>query len=513
MAKVLIWGLGLNKGGVGMVAYFAKRGHKVRITDLRTQEQLKPSLEQIKDLIKKYNIELILGEHRDEDFKWADIVVRNPAIPPRSRFIEIAKRHGAQVIMEMALFFKEFKGITVGITGTKGKSTTTKLVYEVVRSDPRIAAHHLPFLAGNIGESAVKYLTPKYNKPSSIAVLELSSYQLSVMKDFKQSPHIGVLTNIYPDHLNWHGSLTHYVNSKLQIFRNQTSKDYAIFSLSTQFLEKVLKAAKNSCKIGVVLSKKELSQLSSTLLQQLEDVVYWYKNSIYSLKKGAVVKNVKISPALRGVHNKQNILLAVAATVFTDLKASPSTVKKVLANFEGLYGRQQFVASINGVDFYNDTAGTHERSVYYAAQRFAKEYNYQTTVKKGAQKTRRQPLRPAVIFIMGGVDKGFDYTQLIEEIKDKVAGIVLFEGDASKKIKQAAQKMGIPTWGYYSTMKEAVHKAYKEARKLLQGKTASKSAARAAVVLSPGAASFNMFLNEWDRGKQFEEAVCSLKNI
>ncbi len=214
-------------------------------------------------------------------------------------------------------------------------------------------------------------------------------------------------------------------------------------------------------------------------------MIDWYfydKDTIFN-KRGKLINLSDIDLKLEGDHNKFNILAAIAAVSKFDL--SIDTIKQVLSSFEGLYGRQQFVRSVSGIDFFNDTAATTVEAVEVAIDRFASKYN-----KRGEKH---------LILIQGGVDKGLNYDQMVEKFVDNVKMVVLFEGTASDKIKECLDKKHILHVEYFASMSEAVNEAYRYATK------------GDVIILTPAGSSFNMFLNEWDRGKQFDDAVNNLR--
>jgi UDP-N-acetylmuramoylalanine--D-glutamate ligase len=220
--KVLIFGLGLNDGGLGMAEYFLKQGAKVTITDSKTKEEL---AEPISVLSKYKDVTYHLGEHIEKDFIENDIIVRNPGIKPDNKYLKLARDSGKEIVMEMALFHKVAPCSTIGVTGTRGKSTTTALIYEILKA----GYSNKVILGGNIGKSAIREVSNL--SKDDLAVLEISSFQLDGMGEAKVSPHIAVITNVYQDHINWHGSLEEYINSKKKIFLNQSDNDYLIVNL------------------------------------------------------------------------------------------------------------------------------------------------------------------------------------------------------------------------------------------------------------------------------------------
>ena len=197
--KVLIFGLGLNDGGLGMVDFFVEQGAIVTVTDGKTEEQLKETVTKINKSGKQVTFHL--GEHLESDFLNNDIIIRNPAITPDNHYIQLAIKARKTIEMEMSLFFKLAPCKIVGISGTKGKSTTTTLTYLMLKEK----FGDKVILAGNIGKSAIREL-PNLTT-DNIVVLEISSFQLDVLRAAKLSPHATLLTNIYEDHLNWHKNL------------------------------------------------------------------------------------------------------------------------------------------------------------------------------------------------------------------------------------------------------------------------------------------------------------------
>lgn len=476
--KVLVQGLGLNDGGVGMVKFFAEHGAIVKVTDLRTADILKDSLRALEVYTRKYKIEYVLGEHKPEDFKWADIVVRNPAVKRDNEYIQVARDNSAEIVMEMALFHKIAKGLKIGITGTRGKSTTTALIHEFVKAavaDNKIPDYNNVLLAGNIGKTAIAEVESLTDK--SISVLEISSFQLDGMGEQKISPDIAVVTNMYPDHLNWHPDMEDYIETKKNIVRFQTKGDYAVINVQNDITKTFVDAVP-----GYLVTYALDKQYVQTCKSQTE-AQYWYdeKQNIIFENGEKLLDLSSIDIKLKGEHNRYNILAAIAtARIF---KIPVEIFENVLQNFTGLYGRQQLVRSVEGIDFYNDTTATTVEAVESAIRRFSSEYNKDSS---------------HLIFISGGVDKGLDYHKLGQIMQSRVKAVVLFEGTASEKMQAEFKNAGIKTYGLYDQMSTAVQKARDIAVK------------GDAVILSPAGSSFNMFLNEWDRGKQFDDAVTTL---
>lgn len=215
--KVLIMGLGLNNGGLGSAKFFAEQGADVLVTDLKTEKELETSLKSLK----KFKIRYSLGGHREEDFKWPDFIIKNPAVPSKSKFLDIARKNRIPIKTDVDIFFDLCKCPIIGITGTKGKSTTATLCYLFLKNKFKKA-----ILAGNIGVSPLEVLSKI--KKGSIVVLELSSFEL---EDLKKSPKAALITNIFPDHLNRYDSFEEYALSKKKIFENQKRGDILVLNL------------------------------------------------------------------------------------------------------------------------------------------------------------------------------------------------------------------------------------------------------------------------------------------
>ncbi len=455
--KVVIWGLGLNQGGLGMAKFFLKNNAKVKVIDKKNKKDLQSSIKELKDFAQKINklnnLEFILGHQDIKDFADADIVVKNPAIKPDDPLLLKLIFMKKTIVMEMALFHKLFDGDIIGITGTRGKTTTTYLIYNFLKQKFK----HKVFLGGNVGKSAINELEnlDKHIK----AVLEISSFQLVAMGYEKVSPHVAVLTNIYKDHLNWHKDFDDYINTKFNILKYQTQDDFAVLNIDNKILKTFL--GKTKAKVFTVSKENKKADF------------YTYKNKVFFKTKPLFSLDKVL---LEGDHNIMNILEATAVAVGV-YDIDVSLILKVLSSFKGVPYRQEYIKTVKGVDFINDTTATTIEAMQVALARFSKNKN-----KK-------------IIFISGGVDKGLDFEKLdLSPLK----ALVLLEGSASLKLKQVASKFDIPVFGFFSNMKDAVFKAFSIADE------------NDLVVLCPGGSSFNLFKNEFDRGDRFNKAVVEL---
>jgi UDP-N-acetylmuramoylalanine--D-glutamate ligase len=396
--KVVVMGLGLNGGGVGVAKFFAEQGSKVLVTDLKTKEKLQKSIDELKDL----DMDFVLGEHRETDFSLADLVIKNPAVPNTSKYLKLAK----EVKTDIQIFFDLCPAKIIGVTGTKGKSTTATLIREFLKTKFKNV-----FLAGNIGITPLKIL-PEITK-NSLVVLELSSFEL---EDLRKSPHVAVITNLFEDHLNRYKTVEEYFESKKPIFEYQSEADILFLN---EKLENFAEDAKSR-------------------------IIYFSNEDKY----------------------------APAVEVARFYRISEKTISEVLGNFKGVPYRQEFILEKDGVKYIDDTAATTPESVQLAIKEFSN-----------------------IVLITGGEDKNLDYKNLAKTIKEKLNFIILLPGTASDKLEKALENFKIYR---VNSMAEAVKKAKKLAK------------AGDIVLLSPGAASFNLFNNEFDRGNQFVECVKAL---
>lgn len=430
--NVLIFGLGVLGRGLKDALYLSKCGANVRVTDLKTEAELISSVKQLK---KHKKIELILGQHRQQDIIWADVIIRNAGVKPDSNWMLLAKKHNKKVVMDESWFSENFPGQIIGITGTKGKSTVTGLVYRILKS-----YNSNTFLGGNVLGLATLPLLDKVNADSKV-VMELSSWQLQGFADVKKSPNISVFTNIYPDHLNYYNSMEAYVADKKNIYLWQTKNDYLLINDYQKQSQEFKKEA-------------------------VSKVLLFRKNQA----KGYKTK-------LLGEHNLLNIAAAISVSKL--LKIPDKFVKKAVAEYAGEPYRLQVVGkSKQGLVFINDSAAT-------------------TTVALVAGLTTSAKYsKNKVILIFGGSDKNNDWSEIVLALKKHCRHLVIIKGTAQDKITQMLndQKVKI-NYSLANSMKEA----------LLQATTVAQK--NDVVLLSPGCASFGVFKNEFDRGRQFDLAI------
>lgn len=439
-------GLGLHGGGVGTVKFLKNRGARITVTDLRDARILAPAIRQLKNF---KSIRYSLGGHRKNDFAEADIIIKNPGVRPDSPYLKIAQKHKIPVTSDINIFFRECPTAIVGVTGTRGKSTTAYLIWKFLKASfarrSRAAARRRRvWLAGNIRKSALELL-PRIKK-GDLAILELSSFQLQDMAEERKSPHIAVITNLLLDHLNWHKNFREYVKAKSCIFKFQKTGDLFFFNPEDEKVK--------------ALAKKAVSKTIPGRLPKV--LIPWVDSQL-------------------GAHYRSSVGLAVA--VARHFKVSPVVIKKTVQAFHGLPERQEEVSVVGGIHFIDDTTATTPDAAIAAIKRF-----------------RVRAKHRKLILIAGGQDKKLRFKELAHTIKKSVDILILLPGTATKKLKH---ELRIRNHGKRisaaASMAQAVKSAYSIAER------------GDYIILSPGATSFGLFLNEFDRGDQFMQAVKKLK--
>ncbi|MDR1474863.1 MAG: UDP-N-acetylmuramoyl-L-alanine--D-glutamate ligase [Endomicrobium sp.] len=430
--------LGLGKSGVAAANLGVKLGYNVFASDLGNKRN-------IKKLNKKVNTEF--GEH-SEKILDSDIIVKSPGIHFDIPILKKAIKKKINILSELAfsLKYSKYKKI-VAITGTNGKTTTTDLISKIIKS-----VYKDSIVVGNIGMPLADKALKTRN--STYITMELSSYQLEDTPDLK--PDISVLLNVTPDHLEHHNTMNAYIKAKENVFINQRRNGYAILNYDDRICKKMSSKVKSNL---IFFSKNPL------------------KNGVFYNEGKIVIKFAKeyfeIKPKINivGSHNIENILAATAASYVADVE--PKDIEKVISKYKGVEHRIEFIKTINGVNYYNDSKSTNVDSTRVALESFGKN----------------------ILIIMGGRDKGFSYNPLKDLVKNRVKAIFLI-GEASKKIKRDLNTCT----NFYDcgNIENAVDKIHKISN---EGDT---------VLLSPACTSFDQFKDFEERGKIFKQLVNKL---
>lgn len=452
--KVTIMGLGLHGGGAASAEFFARQGAKVTVTDVKNQEQLAPSLHRLSG----YPIRFVLGGHNEEDFRNADIVIKNPAVPYSSPFLKIAK----QVETDISVFLALSKSPIIAVTGSKGKSSTASAIQFILQDEfPRCK------LGGNITVSPLTFL--EETDANTPVVLELSSWQLGDLPDstaFK--PRVAVITSIHPDHQDRYDSMESYVADKKLIYRNQSESDITICNYDDAYGREFFAETGG---YPYAFSLSELPEGVPGAFYRGQDAYFRKQenNNTTSAEIPLFSGNLNVT----GKHQRHNLIAAAAAAYAFGV--STQSIQKQAPQFSGIPHRLEFFHEKNGIQFYNDSAATIPQATKAAIESFS------------------EPLH----LITGGTDKSLDFSVLSDALI-KPEQIYLLAGSGSAKLIQLLEKEGIRFNGPYSTLEEAVSAAFDNAKP------------GSCILLSPGCSSFEMFKNEFDRGNQFKEIAARL---
>lgn len=444
MKRIVIAGSG--ESGYGAAVLAKKQGYDVFVTDNNSIS------DKYKSKLIEQNIDFEENGHSAEKILNADEIIKSPGIPPTVEIIRKAVKSNIPVISEIEFAGRFTNAFIIGITGSNGKTTTAKLCYHILKNAGLNVA-----LAGNVGQSmAYQVATAEYD----YYVLEISSFQLDDMYDFKCD--IAVLMNITPDHLDrYNFKFENYVDSKFRIIQNQNSTDKFIFSADDPAL-KVEMPTRNIKAAKIPFSFYEKPAKPSVYVEN--------KKIIFNIKNKTDMSVQDLS--LQGIHNTYNSMAASA--IAHVLKIKKETIRSSLMDFKNVEHRLEPVISVHGIEFINDSKATNINSVWYALESMTSK----------------------TVWIAGGIDKGNDYSEIMELVKDKVKAIVCLGQDNSKLHK--AFDGVVENIIDAEDMKTAVNAAYYLADK---GDT---------VLLSPACASFDLFDNYEDRGNQFKKSVRSL---
>ncbi len=454
--KILVMGLGLHGGGVSVVKWLLKHKAQVTITDLKTATELKLSLNKIKKLPGAKNIKYTLGRHELADFTNQDLIIQNPGVPMNSVYLKKARTLGISIVNEAVMFFGLYSGKTIGVTGTRGKSTTASILHHILKT-----AIKDNVLTGNIATTPFFDIVDKLKK-NTWPVAELSSWHLELMDEYQVSPAIGVVTNVLKDHLNRYKSFRDYQLAKFAIIKNQSKGDLAILNADNVICKNFAKHTK--------------SKVYFFSLQKKVKGAYLKNRQIYFFdgRKNSLVMTIdKIR--LLGDHNLANILAAV--TVAKLLHISNDKIAKAVSSFRGISYRLEYKGQVKGRDIYNDSTATNPDATWAAIN---------------ALEGR------SIVLIAGGVNKDLDYAPVARKIKSKVKFLALLSGSGSDRLLAELKKIKYPPSKYAADISK-LSLAWQLALK--------KSTVGDVIVLSPGAASFNMFINEFDRARQFDKLI------
>ena len=442
--KIVI--LGAGESGAGSAVLALKQGFDVFVSD---KGEIK---EKYREILSSHGIRWEEGNHTEETILSADEVIKSPGIPENAPIVIKIREKGIPVISEIEFAGRYATGVKICITGSNGKTTVTNLIYHMLKKAGKDVA-----MTGNVGNSFAMAVA---EKPYDYYVIELSSFQLDGMYEFKAD--VAVLMNITPDHLDRYGyELQNYVNSKFRVTQNQTKSDFLIYWDG----DPIVKTELSKKPFGMTLlpfSDEKENGMAAFISNNELIIDYPNKTNLMTIHE----------LALKGRHNTYNSMAAALAGKVLNIRKE--VIRESLSDFQGVEHRLEPVITVCGINFINDSKATNVNSAWYALE--CMETN--------------------IVWIVGGVDKGNDYSELFPVVKKKVKAIVCMGRDNKKIIEAFRDK--VPTIVETGSMEEAVRSSYYLAKK---GDT---------VLLSPCCASFDLFRNYEDRGRQFKAAVRNL---
>ncbi|HEY9785439.1 MAG TPA: UDP-N-acetylmuramoyl-L-alanine--D-glutamate ligase [Candidatus Obscuribacterales bacterium] len=441
-SKVTI--LGLGRSGIAAARYLAERGAQVFVSDSAS-----PDAERQKQAgeLEAEGVKVELGQHSDEAIDFGSLVITSPGISPNTDVIRKARNLGKEVICDVELAFRETKAPIIAITGTNGKSTTCALISFILEKSGRVAP-----ACGNIG---VPILTQLERKPDYL-VVEVSSYQLEYCSAF--SPKVGVWLNLTPDHLDWHGGLEEYIRTKRKLFANQQPDQYAVLNMD----DPIVNRTTTRSEIFPFSANSPMEHMVQGAFVNEDFLCYRI------LGRNRIVCGINELKIL-GRHNVENALAAISVAAV--LRMEHNEIALYLKQFEGLEHRLEYVSTIDGIPYYNDSKATNPESAIKALESF--------------------PGKP-VVLIAGGRDKGTPLGEFVHSVRNHAAAVILL-GEAKQRFETALREGGFENIHSVSSLEEAVD---------LGGKLKLGP-----VLLSPACASFDMFKDFENRGRVFKDIV------
>ena len=443
--RVLVVGLG--KSGVASALFLKARGARVTVSDSKAEELLREEIPALLD----QGIVVETGGHGERTFREQDLIVVSPGVPVDAPPLVQARAHGETVIGEIELAARFLPGPLVAITGSNGKTTTTTLAGEIIA-----AGGFRALVGGNIGTPAISLAENATRE--SVTVLEVSSFQLETIQTFR--PKVSVILNITPDHLDRHRTFEVYTDAKARIFENQTADDFVVLNQDDPTCAELAK--RTGSRVFWFSRAKEVQQGA-----EARDGKIFFRDASGSRE----IMTVAEIP-LKGLHNVENVLAAICVGAL--MGCAPDRIREAIRNFKAVEHRLEYVATVRGVDYFNDSKATNVDATIKALESFPSNIH----------------------IILGGKDKGSDYTVLKNLLHERVKRVYTI-GAAAEKIE--AQIKGAADVMHTETLENAIHQA------------AAVAQPGDVVLLAPACASFDQFKSYEHRGRVFKEVVCSLK--
>ncbi len=452
MKKVLI--IGAARSGLSAARLLNRKGYKVLLTDTKSKESLDAYERKALKKLEEAGVVTCFGQQITYEavapLTW---VLKSPGVPLTIPVVADCIERGVPVLSDIELLTAMTDAEVVAVTGTNGKTTTVLLTGEIFKNSGKKT-----YVVGNVGTPISNYIEDAH--PEDVFVCETSSYQLECIDQFK--PHMCVLLNLSPDHLERHGTMANYVAAKARIFENQTAEDFAVLNADDP-------------RVMGLQPKVKSRVLYISQQQAVSDGAYLKNDTLYIADKGGATPLVCLEKMkIRGPHNVENALAAICMTYFTGV--DKQTIADTLKIFKGAPHRQETVATVNGVTYINDSKATNTQAAIVALN------------------AMHQP----VVLIAGGYDKGEDYTDFVTALKSRAKGLILL-GETAAAIKKAALKQGYTSIYSVKSLEEAV---------TLGARLAQPDDV---VLLSPACASWGMFRDFEQRGDLFKKLVYEMK--
>jgi UDP-N-acetylmuramoylalanine--D-glutamate ligase len=438
--------LGAGESGAGAAILGKKLGMEVFVSDMG---KIKP---EYRTILEKHAIRFEEERHTSEEILSADKIVKSPGIPEKAPIIHLVSEKGIPVISEIEFAGRYAEGVKICITGSNGKTTTTSLIYHMLKKAGMKVA-----ITGNVGNSFAMAVA---EGGFDYYVIELSSFQLDGMYDFRAD--LAILLNITPDHLDrYNYQFQNYIDSKFRVTRNQTKSEFFIYWADDPVIAKEI--TKKDLQMTMLPFSADKIEGMAAFIEKNELIIdYKHKTNLMTIH----------DLALKGRHNTYNSMAAAIAGKVLNIRKD--VIRESLADFQGVEHRLEPVITVGGINFINDSKATNVNSTWYALE----------------------CMETKVVWIAGGIDKGNDYSELFDVVKKKVKAVVCLGKDNKKIIDSFKDK--VPTIVETASMDEAVRSSYYLA------------AGGDTVLLSPACASFDLFNNYEDRGRQFKNAVRNL---
>lgn len=464
--KALVVVLGVHGGGVANAKWLLRHGAKVTVTDERTKEILAHSLKQF-TLAERREIKFVLGGQREQDFQDADLIILGPGVDKYGKWAKLARQLGKRIENDASLFFRYTTNPVIAVTGTRGKTTTTQWIASLLHK-----RYPLVRASGNTPENAFLKEFNRVNGKDIPVVAEMSSWQLEHLASAGRAPHVSVITNLYPDHLNRYKGIKDYANAKANIFATQKADDFLVLNYdnewTTYFLKKKPKA------LLFFISKTPLPKGKNGLYLCADYLTFRFdgvEQKLFSVKKFITSQ---------GAHNLENLMNAVLAVKLFD--SSVTVSEQDALKLASPKMRQEVVYKMGRLTVINDSCATSPDGTIAALQRFSQFGS----------------LASKLVLVAGGTDKMLEFGALAKIIKKILPeqDVILLDGSGTRKLHEELRSFNPKT---YDTLRECFTHAVEIMRGYKKGKVT--------LLFSPGAASFEKFLHEFDRGEQFNKLI------